>query len=231
MTSQITDNWTENNTVINDHIANQPLVVSLRGLSGEVVYVPSTTNGVLNTLYNAANSLSKNTAIKTDKLGVIAQLLPPVDNVTQLAKNAITYVEASYKRYEKINTDFLSPSLKQTRLKSIYQKLSNAWELKTAFIVETPYTTLDNMYIQSVILRQDNQEFITDIEISLKQVNFTDTLTTAADEAVLAKYNGYQRAEVSNKGKVQGITPSKDSVIGSLIYKATGSNKYKTYGN
>lgn len=231
MTSQITDNWMENNTVINDHIANQPLTVGLRGLSGEVVYVPSTTNGVLNTLYNAANSLSKNTAIKTDKLGVIAQLIPPVDNITQLAKNAITYVEASYKRYDKIISNFLSPTAKQTRLKTIYQKLSNAWETKTAFVVETPYSTFDNMYIQSLILRQDNQEFITDIEISMKQVNFTDTLTTAADEAVLAKYNGYQRAEVSNKGKVQGITPSKDSVIGSLIYKATGSNKYKTYGN
>lgn len=231
MTSQITDNWMENNTVINDHIANQPLVISLRGLSGEVVYVPSTTEGVLNTLYNAANNLSKNTAIRTDKLGVIAQLLPPVDNITQAAKNVVSYVEASFKRYKKIVTDFLSPTLKQTRLKSIYQKLSNAWEMKTAFIVETPYSTFDNMYIQSLILRQDNQNFITDIGISLKQVNNTDTLTTAADEKVLSKYNGFQRANVSDKGKVQGVTPNNDSVIGSMIYKATGSNKYKTFGN
>lgn len=231
MTSQITDNWMENNTVINDHIANQPLIVSLRGLSGEVVYVPSTNSGVINTLYNAANSLSKNSAIKVDKLGSIVQLLPPVDNLTQIAKNVITYTEASVKRYTKIIKDFLSPASKQSKLKSIYQKLSNAWETKTAFIVETPYTTLDNMYIQSVILRQDNQNFITDIEISLKQVNYTDTLTTAADEKVLSKYNGFQRANVSDKGKVQGVTPNNDSVIGSMIYKATGSNKYKTFGN
>lgn len=231
LTSQITDNWMENNTVINDHIANQPLVINLRGLSGEVVYTPSTTKGILNDLYNAVNSRSKNTGVRTEKLGVIAQLIPPVDNITQAAKNVVSYVEASYKRYEKIITDFLSPSLKQTRLKNIYQKLSNAWEMKTAFIVETPYSTFDNMYIQSLVLRQDNQNYITDVEISLKQVNYTDTLTTQADEAVLAKYNGFQRAQESNKGKVQGIKPNNDSVIGNMIYKATGSNKYKTFGS
>lgn len=231
LTSQITDNWMENNTYINDHIANQPLTISLRGLSGEVVYTPSTNEGILNDLYNTINSFSKNTAIKTDKLGVIVQLIPPVDNITQKAKNIITYAEASYKRYNKIIKNFLNPTLKQTRLKSIYQKLSNYWEAKTAFIVETPYATFSDMYIQSLVLRQNNQNFITDIEINLKQVNFTDTLTTAADAKVLAQYNGYQRAQESNKGKVQGITPNNDSVIGSMIYKATGSNKYKTFGN
>lgn len=231
LTSQITDNWMENNTVINDHIANQPLVINLRGLSGEVVYTPSTTKGVLNDLYNTVNSFSKNTGVKTDKLGIIAQLLPPVDNITQKAKNVITYAEASYNRYNKIITDFLNPTLKQTRLKSIYQKLSYYWELKTAFIVQTPYATFENMYIQSLVLRQDNQNFITDIELSLKQVNYTDTLTAKADESVLAKYNGFQRAQESNKGKVQGIKPNNDSVIGNMIYKATGSNKYKTFGS
>lgn len=231
LTSQITDNWLENNTVINDHIANNPTVINLRGLSGEVVYVPSTTNGILRDLYNTADSFFKNTAIKTDKLGIIAQLLPPVDNITQRAKNAITYVEASANRYTSIIENFLNPTIKQSRLKTIYQKLSGIRENKIPLIVQTPYDTFDNMYIQSITLRQGNLNFITDIEVSLKQVNFTETQTTKADKKVLDKYNAYQRSQEVEKGKVQGITPSKDSIIGRWIYKLTGSNKYKNYGN
>lgn len=223
--SQITDNWTENNSVINDHIANQPLVINLRGLSGELVYVPSTTEGVLNTLYKTVNSVSGDTGIKSDKLTIISALIPPVDNITQMAKNIITYTEASAKRYKTIIQNFLNPAVKQSRLKEIYRNLNLLREAKTALIVSTPYDTFDNMYIQSLTLRQANQDYITDIELSLKQVNFTDTYTTGADEAVLAKYNQYQRAQESNKGKVQGVN---SSIIGDMVSKFRG-DKYLTY--
>lgn len=223
--SQITDNWTENNTVINDHIANQPLTINLRGLSGELVYVPSTTEGVLNNLYKTVNSLSSDTAIKTDKLTIISALLPPVDNITQMAKNVITYTEASAKKYKTIIQNFLNPAVKQSRLKEIYRNLNLLRESKTALIVTTPYDTFDNMYIQSLTLRQANQNYITDIELSLKQVNFTDTYTTNADQNVLAKYNQFQRAEESNKGKVQGTN---SSIIGDFVSKYRG-DKYLTY--
>ena len=36
--SQITDNWLENNSPVNDHIANSPLIISLKGISGELIY-------------------------------------------------------------------------------------------------------------------------------------------------------------------------------------------------
>lgn len=225
LTSQITDNWTENNTVINDHIANQPIVINLRGISGELVYVPSTTKGTLNTLYDVANSLSGNTAIKTDKLTVIPALIPPVDNITQMAKNAITYSEASSKRYKKIIQNFLNPSVRQSRLKEIYRNLSILRENKTSIIVSTPYDTFDNMYIQSLTLRQGNQSYITDIELSLKQLNFVGTETTKADQSVLAQFNQYQRAAETNKGKVQGVN---SSIIGDMVSKYRG-DKYYVY--
>lgn len=214
LTSQITDNWMENNTVINDHIANSPLVVNLRGLSGELVYEPSITEestlalthgGVLTRLYEKINGRIGNIGLQSEKLTDIASLFPPVDNITQAAKNAISYVEASVNRYSKVVKDFLTPGIQRaTRLQQIFRDLSTLRENKTALIVYTPYESFDNMYIQTITLRQGNEKYITDIELTLKQCNFTDTLTTTANEEVLAKYNQFQRAGVENHGKVQG---------------------------
>ena len=36
--AQITDNWIESNSAIQDHIALQPVTITMRGLCGELVY-------------------------------------------------------------------------------------------------------------------------------------------------------------------------------------------------
>lgn len=202
--SQITDNWLENNTVIGDHIANSPIVINMRGLTGELVYMP---------VHNITDRVEAFTsdrigAEKFNKLGVIPALLPPVDNYTQLAKNAVNYVENSYNRYKKIIKRFSNPNEKQKKLKYIYQQLLDIRENKTALIVDTPFDNFDNVYVQTINLRQDEQKHIVDIELSLKQVYFTDTKTAEADKAVLDKYNNIQRANVENHGKVQGSNKS-----------------------
>lgn len=228
LTSQITDNWMENNVVINDHIANSPLIVNLRGLSGELVYEPSITEestlalahgGILTRLYEKINGKIGNVGLRSEKLTDLTSLFPPVDNITQIAKNTVSYVESSVQRYTKYVQDFLDPSIKSSRIKKVFQDLYTLRENKIALIVYTPYETFDNMYIQSLIMRQGNEKYVTDIELSLKQCNFTDTLTTQADEAVLAQYNQFQRAEVENHGKVQG--PNEDTTI---LYRWLGNN-------
>ena len=225
--SQITDNYLENNTAIADHIANSPITVSLRGVSGEVVYEPSITEesinglakgGVLTNLYNYTNTKLGDVSLGSKKLTDITILLPPIDNITQIAKNTISYVEASYNRYSKIIKGFLNPTEKQSRLKQIYHDLCTLRENKTALIVYTPYETIDNLYIQSLTLRQGNEKYTTDIELSLKQVYFSEIQTTEADKSVLDKYNQFQRASVENHGKASGVN-TEDSIL------------YTKYGN
>ena len=203
--SQITDNWMENNVVINDHVANQPLVVSLRGLTGELVYEASTNSGGALSEINATIQNKLGTS-NINKLSALASLYPPVDNVTQIAKNAITYVEASVKRYKKVIDTFRSSSQRQVRLKKIYQDLSALRENKTPLFVQTPYGSFDNMFIQGLILRQANQNYITDIELTLKQVNFVDSLTASgANKENRANCNFLQRDSVENHGFTQGV--------------------------
>ncbi len=215
--SQITDNWMENNSVIGDHIANSPIVVNLRGLSGEIKYIPSTTKGILNDWYNNFNGRLGAKGLSTEKLGAIPAFFCPVDNLTQLAKNTVTYIEASVNRYKTIVENFLNQGQREERIRTLYRDLSSLRENKTALIVQTPYGFFDNMYIQALTLRQGNENYITDIELSLKQVYFTDTQWTAPDKEVLEQLNGLQRQAEVNHGKTQGNNENV-SIIYSLYH-------------
>lgn len=222
--SQITDNWMENNSVINDHIANQPIIISLRGISGELVYEPSETSGIVAQIRDfTKNKLGTNAV---NKLSAITSLVPPVDNMTQLAKNAVSYTEASYKRYKKIVQRFTSAGRRQERLRKIYQDLNTLRETKTALYVQTPYSSFSDMYIQSLTLRQNELSYITDIEISLKQLYFLDSLTTSANEQTREKVNFLQRDEVENHGKTQGNTMGSEDGFGgdgNYLFKLSAS--------
>ncbi len=234
--NQITDNYVENNTSVQDQIAHSPLVVSLRGLSGELVYTPPTT--ALNWMYSKANSLVQdtfnagepmaNTNILTDKLTVIPALLPPVDNITQMAKNAVQYVESSVKRYVKTVKNFTSDSVRQTRLQQIYADLSELRAANALLYVETPYGDFSDMAIQSITLRQGNENHITDVEMTLKQINYATTYTTKPDTNRLAYYNALQRTEVENCGKAQGVEVDSKTIIGNWAVKF-GAKNFKHY--
>lgn len=210
--NQITDNWLENNTAVQDAIAKEPVRITLSGVSGELVYVPSTNSRFLRNVYEDINDqlkgLTSSTPLKdyvvTDKLTVIPELLPPVDNITQAAKNLVTQVEDNIARYQKIASNFLKKIDNQTRLQEIYTKLKLLRDTDTELIVQTPFGEFRNMYIKTVNLTQPNQAHIVNISISLQQLNFTDIEVTAADQDVLAKYNAIQRAQVENLGKVSG---------------------------
>lgn len=213
--NQITDNYLENNTAVQDHIAHNPITVTISGLAGEVFFTPPTK--ALNKLYTKFNTFMQskfnndtmaNEYLMSDKLLAIPALIPSVDNVTQLAKNAVQYVESSYKRLEKVVKGFKNKEIKEARLWQIYRELKDLSDTNTALIVETPFTVLDNMFIQSISLRQGNENYVTDLEISLKQINYADVSLTAADEKVLAKYNAYAQAEVENNGKAKTTSVS-----------------------
>ena len=222
ITNAVTDNYLENNSAIQDAIAHAPIECSINGLIGELVYVPTTNNAkYLGKLYDAINTkmeLKKIGADKikgnyrdyvtTDKLSAIGQILPPVDNLTQLAKNAVVYVEETINRYQKIYKNFKRNINDKTKIQSVYETLKSLRDTNTALIVTTPFTTLYDMYITSVELHQGNEAHIANLSISLKQLNFTEIKTTEADQNVLSKYRKIAQANTENYGKADGIKES-----------------------
>lgn len=204
--NQITDNYIENNTSIQDHIAHSPITIIMRGLIGEVVYKPPMT--ALNKIRGKLNNpyISNFGITISDKLSLIPALLPSVSNVTQIARNVAQYTEASYRRYEKIIKNFGEGGYRQSRLEEVYDKLKTMRDYNDLLIVETPYQVFDNMVIQSVTLRQGNVNYVSDIEMTLKQINYASTYTTEPNLEVMAMYNAVQRTDTANHGKAQGVS-------------------------
>lgn len=223
----ITDNYLENGTVVNDSTTKSPLIITISGLSAELVYSPSTNDGFLKTLYDKVNDdilgKFKNDYIVTDKLTVIPSILPSVDNITQTAKNAVTVVEDNINRFLKIFNNFVeNPQKKITRLEEIFQTLNalreKGKEKGEGLFVQTPYGDFENMFIQNVSLTQSNQRYITDIEITLKQVNFSEVETTKANKETLAKFNEASKKLSSEKSLDNGL------VGGKSFLKKLGNN-------
>lgn len=235
-TSNITDNWVENNTAIQDHIALSPITVSLKGLCGELVYeVEQAEIDYATELAQAEwrNSIPIEIANFGEwgsiddvdgKLSAIGSFIPQVSNITQKAQNLWNLHQISQKRATKIANILTGKSqrglsaqmnaysgantnITQKRLKQIGNDLKICWESRKPFIVNTPFGDFDNMYIQSIALHQGNELYIGDIDITLKQIRYANTLTTKADKEVLAKYNQTAQAQEENYG-VAGGEPS-----------------------
>lgn len=231
--SQITDNWVENNTAIQDHIAVSPITITMRGLIGELVYSSAEAELDYNSALAQANAINSRDATllqfgqyytQTDidgKLTAVSAYFPEVSNITQMAQNMWDLHEASRRKAERISKILtgqannnlaakmnaysgLSSNARQSKLKEVAESLKDYWMNRKSFIANTPFGDFDNMYIQSVTLHQGNENFIGEIDITLKQLRFAQTLTTKADKEVLAKYNAYAQASEQNYGKAQG---------------------------
>lgn len=233
--SQITDNWVENNSAIQDHIAISPITITMRGLIGELVYTSK--EAALDAQSELAQVRLNNTFDTFGtKLKTIEAFLPEVSNYTQRAINVWNNFVESRKRAGLISDLWVAPGptnltaqmnayngipfeAKSVKLKEVTEKLKSCWLNRQSLIATTPFGTFENMYIQSVLLHQGNENFIGEIDVTLKQLRFAQTLTTKADKEVLAKYNAYAQASEQNYGKAQGNT----SVLKELSDKYLGT--------
>lgn len=229
--SQITDNYIENNTAIQDHVAQSPIMITLTGYIGETVFYPPK-NFWNNTVTYADNYTSNKLGITvTDKLGPLTALLPSVSNVTHAARNAVLYAEASVERYKNIYEQVKSLKKKaqknptETSQQYIANKLKQLWEARTMVEVLTPWGKYENMQILSISFRQGNTNTTTNLSVTLKQIKYASTQTTQPNRKVMSEYNAIQRAELANHGKAQGV-----NVDNSILYNSKWKGSaYKTH--
>lgn len=185
------------------------------GLIGEVVFEPPTK--WLDIITGAVNN--NKVATVSDKLAPIAALLPPVDNITQQAKNTVQYVESSFRRYQRIYQQFRNLKLKdikqptETVQKYTADKLTSLWQERKLVELISPYGHFKNMAIQSISLTQSDTSTVSNLSVTLKQINYAQTYTTEPDTDRMALYNAIQRTKEANHGKAQGVEVNRDSVM------------------
>ena len=85
------------------------------------------------------------------------------------------------------------------------------WKSGARFSVETTWKRYDNMVIQSVTPKRDNNADITEFTVVCKQVDFTSSQVETIEE--YKNRTQLQKAQITNKGAVKGIQVSLDNSI------------------
>jgi len=234
--ASITDNFVETNHSVQDHIAIKPRIYRLRGCVGEVTYKSS--NEWIKVL---SQNIKDNHPLLQKTLNAmkpITAISGVVSNATQTAIAVVNQLESSYNRYRKIIEDnFLSKKQKQLTGKmqeTVAADLNRILELRVPVNLkglkfETTWTKGDDYkriyYLQSVSAHQGSNNFITDIEVTIKEFRIATTKITKVDSKNTISVT--QTTEVNN-GKAKGQDPtekSKEQLNNTLLDKAKKATK------
>lgn len=246
----ITDNFVETNYALQDHIAIKPKIYRLRGCVGELVYKNKFDwTSLLNNKINnkKSNNPILNKTIEAQK--AINIVSPIVSNYTRLAIDAVNQIESSYNRYLKMHDVFKNINeFRNIRQQSVVSYLNQLLQQRRpvklknlkfeATFEEGQYESL--YFLQSVGAHQGPNDFISDIEVTIKEFRIATTKTTQLDKN---KYGAITASMVQKQPEVNegiGNTESipkaygdqlKDKVKEAVKDKPFLYNVCKTVGN
>lgn len=187
----ITDNYVEGNFAIQDHIAIKPKIYRLRGCVGEIVYRSESD------LFNFLNKELANHSLLQKTLNAtkaIAAVSGVVSNYTQAAMSIARQLESSYNRYKKMLDEWKDPSpIRGKRQQEVVSMLNFILQNRIPVTLHTLKYDYDSeglgvnyendYYLQSVSSHQGQNNFITDIEITIKEVRYATTKITTLDKS------------------------------------------------
>lgn len=201
LSSEITDHYTEDNKAVQDHVAIRPIKITLKGYVGEVVY--STQSQSSQFLQQAVKKLTSISAFLPELSASATQLQETIQAPSQ---SNVTLADAA-NIYGDVKNLLASSGFgsKQQNAFSFFKALMNE---KVLLGVQTPWQFLTNMMIETIVAIQDeNSLFITDFSVTLKQMRFAQTLTTAYSAAQsLDGDAAIQGQNLVNIGNVPGVS-------------------------
>lgn len=203
--NEITDHYVDTNYAIQDHIAEKPITITLQGLVGDYFY--------------SVNEIEDLLALVTPTISLVKQLIPQVTNVVQgikawknrnvvqyqfnqngeLISSSVNTVPLNYMDIFSLFQSLYKITSAQTRAFLFFEAL---WKARVPFSVETSWKRFDNMVVQSLQPRRDNNADITEFTITFKQITTTQTLTETVEQYT-NRMEQLKSAEV-NKGVEKG---------------------------
>lgn len=166
--SEITDNYVEDNTTVQDHIGLRPRTITLSGYVGEL----STKN----------RAGEKITSFLEPKLAG-ASFFAPV--LTAQAEYIMNRAQEVYGIYEKANetVDRLEDMLMQVPVPDVsnqqkaFGRFQELWATRRLATVYTPFGAFNNMAIQSLTARQEEDTtYISSFSVTFKQIRKVETI-------------------------------------------------------
>lgn len=194
--AQITDHFTEDNSSIQDHVALEPIRITLTGKVGELVY---TRLAGLTFLSAAIDRLAPLNVFSPEQGLMATKAIAAANEV----KAAVDTVQKTYNNLADIFKD--KPSLNnQQAAFAVFEEYFNGRALLS---VETPWKTYKDMVIESFSADQSEETTMeTTFTLTFKQMRFIQTITNTGK--LLGRI-----AEQASTAKEVGLAGKGDSVL------------------
>lgn len=207
--NEVTDHYIDTNSAIQDHIVQKPITITVSGLVGDYFY--------------SNNEIEDMVALITPTLALVKEFLPNITDRTvkrltdaqsghinlpniQIPDENVYFQLQSEKNFEfnivdlfKLFQNLYKIKSAQTRAFIFFECL---WKSRARFSVETTWKRYDNMIVQRVQAKRDNNADITEFSITFKQISlvgvYTETIEQSANRMIQA------RSPIANKGLENG---------------------------
>jgi hypothetical protein len=196
--ADITDHYVESGSFVTDHVVLKPIIITLSGYKGELVYTAPKKGGLQDAM-NVATSLLG--SVGAYGIPYTAQAAGKLSALTAQVGYAAGQVEAMKKRASNLakyfGGDDSSPNLQTKALVT----LQAMWDSKQILTIQTPWGFYNNMIIKSVRPKQDAESNdYTDFTVTLKEMRFVSTKTTTFDSGTYTSAIDAQKAEAAKDG-------------------------------
>lgn len=210
LSAQITDHYAEDNTYLQDHVAIQPMVITLVGKIGELVYTRAEAIQFLKAMSDRLLPLG----ILNPTQGLKAQQALAA---YELVNNTLSSVMKNYTTL----SDLIDGKDTLNFQQKAYAQLEALFLGRSLISVETPWRTFENMVIESISVDQDETTTMeTTFTVTFKQMRFVEV------KSVEAKMVGRTAAQISsptNRGTQRGKTVDTKGSGASMLFKWLGN--------
>lgn len=193
--SDITDHYAEDNSAVQDHIAVNPLRITMRGFVSELT-MPAIGGGIgalLSTLSIKMGTVPAYLGQYTPQ--ALQTLQGSLTKAVQTANNYANQVAQYLNQAKSALAIFGNASSATTRQSGAYTQLFSMWQQRFVFSIVTPWTSLDNMAIENIYFIQPKETpSMTDISVTMKQLRFV-----GVDSAANTTANSQGRAQAQNQ--------------------------------
>lgn len=200
VSSDVSMHFVEDNSFINDHIALQPITYTLNGFVGEVIYRPTS---------KWSNWIQSRV---TDYLKPLSIISPTVSSYVGTAINITNQIEENYRKFSQYAENIMKTinnwqgqiTYQKSNQRQVFENLLTLRDNRILVDVYTPYKTLKNMAITSIVFSQtENTKYKANIQITLQEYREVGTKTRQATKDEVDTLLKSQSGEVENNGKAQ----------------------------
>ena len=199
--SDITDHFVEDNSTRQDHIALPAKMYTLRGFVGELKTEPEAEKNQFQEIGEKLTTLNSYLPIVTNSAKQVNNLLTGEKEST--AQTVDESVEAGinlFQAYKQLNP----PDTEQAKAYNFFVALRDGKQLVS---IDTPFGFIPDLAIENIIAVQDNNKYIMDFTITLKEFRKVSTEFASFDPKK-NKSQGRaenQKAEEREQGQATGL--------------------------